>query len=201
MKRLFIYSAMTAMLALGASCSDFLDVKPVGNVSEADFANVEGVDQLVTGMYAKMHDNRYFEATLSNYVYGDVMGGSANKGSTYQDQPDFTSLETYTFTTYNSYLNWKWQKSYNGVFTANNVIKVADQAKEELSAVAGQSKDKYTETIAQARFFRGFWHFEIVKLFGAAVPYVDEVAMQENVNPQVSNVDESGNYIYIWASR
>ena len=47
MKRLFIYSAMTAMLALGASCSDFLDVKPVGNVSEADFANVEGVDQLL----------------------------------------------------------------------------------------------------------------------------------------------------------
>ena len=87
------------MLAMGASCSDFLDVKPVGNVSEADFANVEGVDQLVTGMYAKMHDDSYFEATLSNYAYGDVMGGSANKGSTYQDQPDFTSLETFTFTT------------------------------------------------------------------------------------------------------
>ena len=59
-------------------------------------------------------------------------------------------------------------------------------------------KDNYTETIAQARFFRAFWHFEVVKLFGAAVPYVDDLAMQENVNPQVSNVDESGNYIYIW---
>ena len=145
-----------------------------------------------------MHDDSYFEATLSNYAYGDVMGGSANKGSTYQDQPDFTSLETYTFTTDNGYLNVKWKKCYNGVFSANNVIKVADQAKEELSAVSGQSKDKYTETLAQARFFRGFWHFEVVKLFGAAVPYVDDVAMQENVNPQVSNVDESGNYIYIW---
>ena len=198
MKRLFIYSAMTAMLALGASCSDFLDVKPVGNVSEADFANVEGVDQLVTGLYAKMHDNSYFEATLSNYAYGDVMGGSANKGSTFQDQPDFTSLETFTFTTDNGYLNVKWKKCYNGVFFANNVIKVATQAQEALAAAPGQSKDKYTETIAQARFFRGFWHFEVVKLFGAAVPYVDDVAMQENVNPQVSNVDESGNYIYIW---
>lgn len=198
MKRLFIYSAMTAMLALGTSCSDFLDVKPVGNVSETDFANVTGVEQLLTGMYAKMHDNSYFEATLSNYAYGDVMGGSANKGTTYQDQPDFTSLETYTFTTDNGYLNTKWKKCYNGVFSANNVIKVSEQAKEALSAANGESKDKYTEAIAQARFFRGFWHFEVVKLFGAAVPYVDEVAMQENVNPQVSNVDESGNYIYIW---
>ena len=116
------------MLAMGASCSDFLDVKPVGNVSEADFANVTGVDQLVTGMYAKMHDDDYFAATLSNYAYGDVMGGSANKGSTYQDQPDFTSLETFTFTTDNGYLNSKWKRCYNGVFFANNVIKVAGQA-------------------------------------------------------------------------
>lgn len=190
---------MAAALTMGGtSCSDFLEVKPVGSVGESDFSNAKGVDQLVTGMYAKMHDNSYFEATLSNYVYGDVMGGSANKGSTYQDQPDFTSLETYTFTTDNGYLNVKWKKCYNGVFVANNVIKLAGMAQEELAGLNGEAKDKYTETIAQARFFRGFWHFEVVKLFGAGVPYVDDAAMIENVNPQVSNVDESGNYIYIW---
>ena len=43
-----------------------------------------------------------------------------------------------------------------------------------------------------------FWHFEVVKLFGAAVPYVNDEDVAANVNPQVSNVDESGNYIYIW---
>ena len=179
MKKIFIYSAMAAVLALGnTSCSDFLEVKPAGSVSEQDFVSAKGVEQLVTGMYAKMHDNSYFEATLSNYVYGDVMGGSANKGSTYQDQPDFTSLETYTFTTDNGYLNVKWKKCYNGVFVANNVIKLADMAKEEMSTVNGEAKDNYTETIAQARFFRAFWHFEVVKLFGAAVPYVDDLAMK-----------------------
>lgn len=197
MKKLFIYSAITALFAMG-SCSDFLQVDPVGNKSEKDFVSQEGVTQLLTGMYAKLHNTSYFEGTLSNYVYGDVMGGDANKGSTYQDQPDFTSLETYTFTTDNGYLNTKWKGCYNGVFFANNVIKVADQCKDELSATAGQSKDFYTEAIAQARFMRAFWHFEVVKLFGAAVPFVDDAAMKENVNPQISNVDESGNYIYIW---
>ena len=64
---------MAAVLALGnTSCSDFLEVKPAGSVSEQDFVSAKGVEQLVTGMYAKMHDNSYFEATLSNYVYGDV---------------------------------------------------------------------------------------------------------------------------------
>lgn len=199
MKKLFIYAAIAAA-AMGSmtSCSDFLDVKPVTNKQEPDFVSQEGVTQLLTGMYAKLHNNSYFEATLTNYVYGDVMGGDANKGSTYQDQPDFTSLETYTFTTDNGYLNVKWKACYNGVFFANNVMKIADQCKEELTAAAGQSKDFYTETIAQARFMRAFWHFEVVKLFGAAVPFVDDATMKENVNPQVSNVDESGNYIYIW---
>ncbi|MDY3070543.1 MAG: RagB/SusD family nutrient uptake outer membrane protein [Parabacteroides sp.] len=196
MKKLFIYVA-TALFTM-SSCSDFLSVDPVGTVSEPDFMSYDGVLKLTTGMYAKMHSNKYFEATLSNYAYGDVMGGSANKGSTFADQPDFTSLETYTFAADNSYLNVKWGECYNGVFCANNLIKVSDMIKDELSAIPGISKDFYTETIAQARFFRAFWHFELVKLFGAAVPYVDDVAMKENVNPQVSNVDESGNYIYIW---
>lgn len=203
MKRIFIYAAIFAA-AIGSmtSCSDFLEVAPVGKVSEPDFLSQDGVTKLLTGMYAKLNstdaNDGYFRSTLTNYVYGDVMGGSANKGSTFGDQPDFTSLETYTFASDNAYPNTKWAHSYDGVFFANNVMKVADQIKDELSALPGESKDFYTETIAQARFIRGFFHFEVVKLFGAAVPYVDDVAMKENVNPQVSNVDENGNYIYIW---
>lgn len=197
MKKLILYSVLTALFSLGA-CSDLLEIKPVGKVEESDFYSPKGINQLLTGMYAKMHDDSYFEATLSNYAYGDVMGGSANKGSNYTDQPDFTSLECYKFTIDNGYLHTKWKKCYNGVFFANNVINVAGAIEEMLTSTAGQSKDFYTETIAQARFFRAFWHFEVVKLFGAAVPFVDHIAMKENVNPQVSNVDESGNYIYIW---
>ena len=203
MKRLIICAAVAAVAAGGmTSCSDFLDVKPVTNKNESDFVSKEGVTQLVTGMYASLNSSDQLDnpfcATLTNYVYGDVMGGDANKGSTYQDQPDFTSLETYSFTTDNGYLEKKWRLNYNSVFKANNVIKVANQCKDELSAVAGQEKDFYTETIAQARFMRGFWHFELLKTFGAAIPFVDDVAMTADVDPKVSNVDESGNYIYIW---
>ena len=203
MKKLFIYAAIVAAAMGGmTSCSDFLNVEPAGKVSEPDFLTQSGVIQLMTGMYATLHDytgSDYWQS-LSNYVYGDIMGGSANKGSNFTDQPDFTSLETYTFTTDNSYLNNKWRSCYTRVFMANNVINVANKGEEanSLSTIAGESKDFLTETIAQARFFRAFWHFEAVKIFGAAIPYVTDKDLAENVNPQVSNVDESGNYIYIW---
>ena len=86
MKKIFIYAAMAAaVMGVSTSCFDFLDVKPITNKQEPDFASQEGVTQLLTGMYAKLHNTSYFEGTLTNYTYGDVMGGDANKGSTYQD--------------------------------------------------------------------------------------------------------------------
>lgn len=199
MKRLFIYSMLVAS-SLGAmtSCSDFLDVKPVGAVSEEELLNQEGVNYAITGMYSSMLTQEYFAAPLTNYAYGDVLGGSANKGSTFTDQSDFSNLETYAITTDNGYLNTKWKVVYEGVYRANNVINMIDKIKDELSSVKGVSKDFYTEAIAQARFFRGFWHFEGMKLFGAAIPYVGSEEFASDVNPKVSNVDESGNYIYIW---
>lgn len=182
-----------------SSCSDFLDVRPVGAVEEINLLDKDGIERTITGMYSKLYQDKewYFEATLSNYAFGDVMGGSANKGSSFADQPDFTNLELYAITTDNIYTTRKWRGAYNGVFSANVVIGMADKIREELN-FTGIEKDYYTETIAQARFFRGFWHFEAIKLFGAAVPYVGTEEYLSDVNPKVSNTDESGNYIYIW---
>lgn len=197
MKKNCIYLAIIVFLF--NACQDFLDVRAVGAVGEPDLLNKTGIDMALTGMYASMlNPTNYFYSTLTNYAWGDVMGGSANKGSTFNDQSDFTNLETYGITQDNSYLNGKWRSVYDGVFRANNVLSMTEKIKDDLSAIKGQSKDYYTETIAQGRFFRGFWHFEGVRLFGAAIPYVGGEEFAGAVNPLVSNVDESGKYIYIW---
>lgn len=194
-----IYILIAGSLFL-VSCSDFLDRSPNGSVNNEQLTNERGLSMLISGMYAAMYHDSYFEAPLSNYAYGDVMGGDANKGSTFNDQSPFTNIETYAITTDNSYFNQKWNRTYDGVSRANDVLNFAEKMKEEAFMQAtGVSKDVYTETVAQCLFFRGFWHFEAVKNFGAAVPYVDLEAVLENYpNPIVSNVDESGNYIYIW---
>jgi hypothetical protein len=139
-----------------------------------------------------------FGAPLSNYQYGDVMGGQANKGSAAADQPTFSQLEVFEITTDNGYLSSKWNSVYNGIHRANTLISMADKAKDVLSAIQGQSKDKYTETVAQGVFMRAFWHFEGIKVFGASIPYIGSEEYAVAVDPKVSNVDESGNYIYIW---
>lgn len=192
------FICFTIILLILTGCSDFLDVRPVGSVDKGTLSDKDGVDMLVTGMYASLLNNDYFHSTLSNWPYGDVMGGGANKGSTFNDQSHFTNLETYAITSDNEYLRGKWQSVYNGVFRANNVIATSVEIEDILTQTSGVEQDFFTEVVAQARFFRGMWHFEGVKVFGAAIPFIGSEEFAESVNPMVSNVDDSGNYIYIW---
>ena len=196
MKKIFLCLFLTAIFGM-YSCSDFLMVRPVGTLDEETFMSKDGVNQLMTSMYNALYGGEFAQST-TNWVWGDMMGGTANKGSAYGDQPAGTSIEIYSITSDNNYLNLKWVGVYNGVFKANTVVKTANKIKDQLVTSPGVSKDFYTEAIAQAYFLRGFWHFEAIKLFGAAVPYVGTEESAAAVNPLVSNVDASGNYIYIW---
>jgi hypothetical protein len=40
--------------------------------------------------------------------------------------------------------------------------------------------------------------FEGIRIYGPAIPYVTVEDYENSTDPQVSNVDESGNYVYIW---
>ena len=95
MKRLFIYSMLVAS-SLGAmtSCSDFLDVKPVGAVSEEELLNQEGVNYAITGMYSSMLTQEYFAAPLTNYAYGDVLGLRLRTSLTLRTWKRMRSLRT-----------------------------------------------------------------------------------------------------------
>ena len=197
MKNLLVCITIAGMVGISA-CSDFLDIRPVGAVDETALLNKEGIDFATVAMYSTLYNNGAFEGNLTNYQYGDVLAGDANKGSSFSDQPNFTNLELYQITTDNAYLQRKWEDVYQGIHRANTLISMTNKIKEQLIPVSGELKDYYTETIAQARFFRGFWHFEGMRVFGAAIPYIGDEAYATGIDPNVSNVDESGNYIYIW---
>ena len=196
MKKIYLYLILIAVLGM-TSCSDFLNLRPIGSIDQDALLDYDGIQKVLTSMYASLYQTD-FSNSITNYTYGDVMGGTANKGSASNDQPAFTDLETYTIVADNAYLNGKWSSCYSGVFKANDVIFMANKIKDELSIISGESKDFYTETLAQAHFIRGFWHFETIKHFSAAVPYVGTEEYAASVNPMISNVNESGNYIYIW---
>jgi len=204
MKKTLLYSAIALATTLNlSSCGDdFLLLEPVGAVTESQLTDATGVDYVLTKAYANLYapGRDYFAVPLVNYTYGDVFGGDANKGSEFADQSDFTEIETYSFNAGNGYLRSKWRFVYDGVKYANDAERIAKVTQEK----GGITDATLKLVMAQTAFLRGLFHFEAVKLFGAAVPYVDYESSISTTDPKVSNmvVDESGNitdeYNFIW---
>lgn len=195
MKKAIIYSAMAlATLSMSSCGDDFLLLEPAGAVSENALLSEDGIDMALTGVYSSLNGMTQTGwmgyAALSNYCFGDVAGADANKGSQSSDQSDFTAIEVYSFSAANSYISGKWAAVYEAAKRANNVIDMVDKAGD---AVANPDLIK-----AQCLFIKGVWMFEGIRMFGAAIPYVSLEDYQASTDPQVSNVDESGNYVYIW---
>ena len=197
MKKVLLYSAFAlGTLTMSTGCGDdFLLLSPVSSTSEATLSTPEGVDQLLTGAYSTLNSmlssaGGMGEASLTNWVWGDIVGGDANKGSTASDQPDLTQLETWSWSSENSYIKNRWDAVYESVKRCNNVISLATRLADKLPNAA--------DIIAQAQFLKGVWMFEGIRIYGPAIPYVTVEDYEASTDPQVSNVDESGNYVYSW---
>ena len=198
MKKVLLYSAFAlGTLTMSTGCGDnFLLLTPVSSTSEATLSDAAGLDYLLTGAYSSFNSmlssaGGMGEASLTNWVWGDIAGGDANKGSTASDQPDLTQIETWAWSTANGYIKNRWDAVYESVKRCNAVISLATKLADQLPNA--------NEVIAQAKFIKGFWMFEGIRVYGPAIPYVTVEDFEASTDPQVSNVDESGNYVYIWS--
>ncbi|HEX2534029.1 MAG TPA: RagB/SusD family nutrient uptake outer membrane protein, partial [Chitinophagaceae bacterium] len=190
MKNRFL--AVTITLVSGSvllnSCKDsFLEQRPQGVYDVGQLSNAKGVNGLLISAYAALdgNDNTWY-AGASNWVWGSVAGGDAYKGSEQSDQVDVNPIMIYQFSANNPIILNKWNGIWDGVGQANQVLKV-------LPNVTDMSDADKTRIQAEARFLRGFHHFEGKKMFNN-IPYVDETT----TNFRVPNTDASGAYVNVW---
>jgi hypothetical protein len=189
-KRIFkivtiICSGALLVLIVIACNKSFLNKPPLGTLNPSVLANEKGVQALLIGAYSCLDgeggNGSGWGSAASNWVYGSVCADDAYKGSTPSDQGDILPLETYTATPSNPYPLNKWQFCYNAIQRCNDVLRVMAQAT-DIPA------DEQTVIAAQARFLRGFYHFELKKVFGN-VPYVDETITVENAGSVENGTD------------
>ena len=185
--------ASVLMAGLSTSCSDsFLDVVPLGELSEATLQNKAGVDLVLTGAYSLMDGVNVgpgfsdWHGSADNWVYGSVASDDAYKGTNAGDQPEISIIETFQHTPDLLHFRGKWQAVYDGIARANDVLILVEKAKDMTAA-------EKTAVIAQARFLRGHYHFEAKKMFNM-VPYIDE----KTYNPNDANSTKLPNDKDIW---
>jgi starch-binding outer membrane protein, SusD/RagB family len=157
------------------SCKDeFLNRPPLGAISENALANAAGVNGALIQAYRSLTGANVgaWYTNAYNWVFGSVRAEEAYKGSEASDQADLNPIETYAVLPGNPVINTKWTSCYDGVGMANGVLRLLPKAT-DLSA------DQALQIEAEAKFIRGFHHFEAKRNFNKA-PYVDETA----INPE-----------------
>jgi hypothetical protein len=178
--------AITAGLLLMNACSEeFLEITPNGSLDQSVLATYDGVDALLIGAYSLIDgiDNAFgWEAATSGWVFGSIRGMEANKGTDAGDQPDINPIQTFSETPTNPYLNAKWRSTYEGISRCNSTIVTALAAFDNGAITA----EEYDSFVNQARGLRGWYHFEVWRMFadmstGIYVPYVDENTSQDEL--------------------
>jgi len=182
-----IILGVVAVSAITWACSkSFTDITPSGALSQSVIATKAGVEGLLVGAYSLLDgvggaggDNGPWASAGSNWVYGSCAGGDAHKGSDPGDQNLITPIESWTVNASNNYLSDVWSARYDGVQRANEAIRIMRLAKDMSGADTVQ-------VLAEARFLRGHYHFELKKLFGH-VPWIDETITYSAGNFLVPN--------------
>jgi tetratricopeptide (TPR) repeat protein len=108
----------------------------------------------------------------------DVLADDAHKGSTDGDQADLLALELYTWDTTNPYLLNNWRAIFAGINRSNSVINLINTS---------EDPSLFTVEMAQARFLRGHYNFELQKKW-VNVPYISD----ENFAASEFNQPNSG---------
>ena len=188
--KLIIFSliAVFSCVIILACKKKFLDRPPQGVYSEAQLANKKGVNGMLISAYATLDGRQatWYEGA-SNWVWGSVSGYDALKGSEASDQVDINPIMKYDFSPTNPQIGNKWSGLWDGVAQANQVLKT-------LKLVTDMTDAEKKQIEAEARFLRGFHHFEAKKAFNN-VPYIDENV----VDFKIPNTDAGGAYVNIWA--
>src|SRR5580692_10152156 len=200
MSRIFKWIVPASVILLAGiiyACNNKLNLQPQGSLLPSNVNNNSGVQGLLIGAYALLSGENVPGANLgngsaaSNYVYGSECADDSYKGSTPSDQPDVIPLMTWSVAQSgtSTYLDEKWTVLYNGIQRSNDVIRTMRLS----TSIAPSDTVEYE---AEARFLRGYYHFEGKKIFNN-FPYVNEFIQYAAGNLDVPNY-VGGSYLNIW---
>ena len=149
------------------SCSDeFLEVAPTGSLSSTELSSEAGLEGSLVAAYSMLLGRSGFYSDSSNWLWGSIRGGEANKGTNAGDQSGANEIQAYAAQTTNDNVLQKYRAVYEGVARANATLKLLQTA----DAVSDDVKSRIE---GEARFLRGHYYFELKKNFNNT-PFVDE---------------------------
>ncbi|NVJ84793.1 MAG: RagB/SusD family nutrient uptake outer membrane protein [Algoriphagus sp.] len=173
--------SLSAMMMVAVSCSDeFLDVPPTGLLAQAQLSSLAGIEASLIAAYSQVNGRGNRLGSPSNWVWGSIRGGEANKGT---DPGDFTTInpiQRFENDAASGEMGSKWNVAYEGIARANNVLRLLQEPGPDVTDADA------TRLAAQARFLRAHFYFELKRDYNNT-PYVDETVDYGSGLEEISN--------------
>ncbi len=160
---------MLLLISVLGCSEEFSETIEIGTLNPGALANADGVNFLLTAAYSTLdgisNATGGWEASGDNW-WMDVISDEAHKGSNDGDQQTLYLLEMFDWQTGNAYLFTKWRALYVGANRANAVI--------ALIAGAENGEITFQNQLAQARFLRAHYYFQLQIMWGQYAPYISD---------------------------
>ncbi len=189
--KILSYAALPAIFLISCKKS-FLEIAPQGQLTQEEVTKDPAAAQkLVDGTYNALYQGGFGNTTVGFlYVMAtDVASDDGDKGST---PSDFNvggagDLDNFTENSNNFILNNLWSGYYIGISAANQAVGAINNATFDSSIK--------NRLLGEAKFLRGLYYFNLVRLFGG-VPKVLRVPNATEVNSDEFQTRASKDDIY-----
>ncbi|WP_371543362.1 RagB/SusD family nutrient uptake outer membrane protein [Flavobacterium sp. Arc3] len=166
------------LLALGlqmSSCSnDFLEEVTYGEVDPSEMTKPANVERAIISAYSVLNGqidgaSNAYNSPDSNFSFGDITSDDSYKGGGGTgDQNNIHQMEIYNENATTVDIERKWMALYEGVKRSNEAMRL-------LNASTDFEASLKVKRIAELRFLRGHFYFELKKIYNQ-IPYIDETA-------------------------
>ena len=200
MKKIVSYNKMYSlvigalfMIGMLSGCKKFLDTQRQAEYTADEYPYPSGAgpyDQFIFGAYNEL---RNFNVHVFGFLHAtSIRSDDADKGSTPADGgANSAEMDNFPVSPTNGFANSLWTGYYGLINLCNSTI---NEVQNNKAIVA--TEDVKRQTMAEARFIRGYAYFMLVRLYGR-VPLIDTLfsdpAAQNNI-PQSSTAQL---YIFI----
>jgi hypothetical protein len=180
-----LIAAMPVLTAV-SGCKKFLDRKPLGSATEGDLTQ-GGVEGKTYGLYGQLRTVEGM-TTFVRFWFQSIRSDDAVKGSTTGDLADAGNcMENFQYTKDHWLLNQNWDGHVTFINATNDVIHDVDSLN---LTDPGSITNK-----AEARFFRAFAYFDMVRDYGSVPIYTSKVYTAADGNKAKSTVAEVYQFI------
>ena len=156
------------------SCEDFLTEEVRGQQNlDTYFTTADECEAYITGCYQDITCGGWWNINTV-WLLSEMCSDDAWMGNTTQSQSDYISLAHYQGNgASNGPISNFWQYRYKGILRCNIAI-------DRIAALETPETEARDRLVAEARFLRGFYYFELVRNFGG-VPLMTSYLLPEEV--------------------